>query len=91
MAQTAWRRGRPRSRDSDQFTIVEGKKDRRPDVLLFVTGLPLAESELKNPGDPAATAAAAVNQIQDYRDAIRGCIGSARSWRCLTCTTRGWA
>ncbi len=54
----------------NQFTIVEGKKNRRPDVLLFVNGLPLAEIELKNPGDPAATAAGAVNQIHDYRDAI---------------------
>jgi type I restriction enzyme, R subunit len=53
----------------NQFTIVEGKKNRRPDVLLFVNGLPLGEIELKNPGDPAATAAGAVNQIHDYRDA----------------------
>lgn len=54
----------------NQFTIVEGKKNRRPDLLLFVNGMPLAEIELKNPGDPAATAAGAVNQIHDYRDAI---------------------
>jgi type I restriction enzyme, R subunit len=56
----------------NQFTIVQGTRNRRPDVLLFVNGLPLGEIELKNPGDPAATAAGAVNQIHDYRDAIPG-------------------
>lgn len=56
----------------NQFTIIFGSKNRRPDVLLFVNGLPLAQIELKNPGDPAATPAAAVNQIADYRDSIPG-------------------
>jgi type I restriction enzyme R subunit len=56
----------------NQFTIIAGTKNRRPDVLLFVNGLPLAQLELKNPGDAAATPASAVNQIADYRDSIPG-------------------
>ncbi|HMM48227.1 MAG TPA: type I restriction endonuclease subunit R [Miltoncostaeaceae bacterium] len=56
----------------NQFTIVQGAKNRRPDVLLFVNGLPLAEIELKNPADGAATPQSAVNQLADYRDSIPG-------------------
>ena len=56
----------------NQFTIVAGTRNRRPDVLLFVNGLPLAQLELKNPGHAAATGASAVNQIADYRDSIPG-------------------
>src|SRR5690606_28872084 len=45
----------------NQFTIVEGKYNRRPDVIVFVNGLPLAVFELKNPTDPDATLDAAYN------------------------------
>ena len=34
----------------NQFTVVENRRERRPDVVLFVNGLPLAVIELKNPG-----------------------------------------
>ena len=34
----------------NQFTIVEGGHNRRPDILLFVNGLPLGQLELKAPG-----------------------------------------
>jgi type I restriction enzyme, R subunit len=54
----------------NQFTIVVGQKNRRPDVLLFVNGIPLGQIELKNPGSPHATAEGAVNQLHDYADAI---------------------
>jgi type I restriction enzyme R subunit len=54
----------------NQFTIVVGQKNRRPDVLLFVNGIPLGQIELKNPGSPNATAEGAVNQLHDYADAI---------------------
>jgi type I restriction enzyme, R subunit len=54
----------------NQFTIVVGQKNRRPDVLLFVNGIPLGQIELKNPGSPQATAEGAVNQLHDYADAI---------------------
>ena len=39
----------------NQYTVIEGQRTRRPDVVLFVNGLPLAVIELKNPGDEHAT------------------------------------
>lgn len=56
----------------NQFTMIFGDKNRRPDVLLFVNGLPLGQIELKNPGKAEATAEKAINQIADYKDAIPG-------------------
>ena len=44
--------------------------NRRPDVVLFVNGLPLAVIELKNPGDENATLEGAFNQFQTYKDQI---------------------
>jgi type I restriction enzyme R subunit len=54
----------------NQFTIIQSQKNRRPDVLLFVNGLPLGQEELKNPADEAATPEAACNQVAHYRDTI---------------------
>lgn len=54
----------------NQFTIIEGPKNRRPDLLLFVNGLPLGQIELKNPGSEHATAASAVNQVNHYAETI---------------------
>jgi len=51
----------------NQFTVIEAGKNRRPDVVVFVNGLPLALIELKNPGDENATLKGAWNQIQTYR------------------------
>ena len=39
----------------NQFTVVENRRERRPDVVLFVNGLPLVVIELKNPADENAT------------------------------------
>lgn len=50
----------------NQFTVVEAGQNRRPDVVLFVNGLPLAVIELKNPGDENATIAGAFQQLQTY-------------------------
>lgn len=50
----------------NQFTIVQNK-NRRPDVLVFVNGIPLALLELKNPADEHATLKHAWNQVQTYR------------------------
>src|SRR5699024_2795926 len=49
-----------------QFT-VHGLKVRRPDIVLFVNGLPLVVIELKNPADLNADIEAAWNQIQTYQ------------------------
>lgn len=54
----------------NQFTILEGGKNRRPDVLVFVNGLPLALLELKNPAVENATLKSAWNQVQTYRQDI---------------------
>ena len=53
----------------NQFTIVENK-NRRPDVIVFVNGIPLGLLELKNPTDEHATLKNAWNQVQTYRSDI---------------------
>ena len=50
----------------NQFTIIVGQKNRRPDVLLFINGLPLGQIELKNPADQQATAEKAAKQVAHY-------------------------
>ena len=52
-----------------QFT-VQGAKLRRPDIVLFVNGLPLVVVELKNPADLNADFESAWNQIQNYKAEI---------------------
>ncbi len=51
----------------NQFTVVEGEHQRRPDIMLFVNGLPLGLIELKNPADEKATVWTAWQQIQTYK------------------------
>ena len=51
----------------NQFTVVENKHKRRPDVLLFVNGLPLGVIELKNPVNEDATIWTAWQQLQTYQ------------------------
>jgi type I restriction enzyme R subunit len=54
----------------NQFTLIEGRHNRRPDVILFVNGLPLAVLELKNPGSENATLSAAFAQLETYKQQI---------------------
>jgi type I restriction enzyme, R subunit len=54
----------------NQYTVIEHKANRRPDVVIFVNGLPLAVIELKNPGDENATLDGAFNQLQTYKAQI---------------------
>ena len=54
----------------NQFTVVEGQHTRRPDVVLFVNGLPLAVIELKNPADENATIWSAFAQLETYQAQI---------------------
>ena len=51
----------------NQFTAVENKHERRPDIVLFVNGLPLGVIELKNPADEEATIWTAWQQLQTYK------------------------
>ncbi len=54
----------------NQFTIVENRINRRPDILVFINGLPLGVIELKNIGDENATIRGAFNQINTYKKDI---------------------
>lgn len=54
----------------NQFTVTENNITKRPDVVLFVNGLPLIVIELKNPVDENATVAKAFTQLQNYKNAI---------------------
>jgi type I restriction enzyme R subunit len=54
----------------NQFTVVEGQRTRRPDIIVFVNGLPLAVIELKNPADENATIKGAFNQFETYKSDI---------------------
>ncbi len=54
----------------NQFTVVENKHERRPDIVLFVNGLPLGVIELKNPADEGATIWSAWQQFQTYKAEI---------------------
>ncbi len=54
----------------NQLTVAEGQHTRRPDVVLFVNGLPLAVIELKNPADENATIWSAFQQLQTYQAQI---------------------
>lgn len=54
----------------NQFTVIENNINKRPDVVLFINGLPLVVVELKNPVDENATVAKAYTQLQNYKNAI---------------------
>lgn len=54
----------------NQFTVIENNQNKRPDLVLFVNGLPLIIVELKNPADEKATVQKAFTQLQNYKSAI---------------------
>tara|TARA_B100001057_G_scaffold499736_1_gene611525 strand:+ start:5456 stop:8557 length:3102 start_codon:yes stop_codon:yes gene_type:complete len=54
----------------NQFEIQGDQRLRRPDVLVFVNGMPLGVIELKNPADENADIWSAYNQLQTYKDNI---------------------
>src|SRR5690554_2965502 len=53
-----------------QFVVIHGQNTRRPDVVVFVNGLPLAVVEIKAPGSENATLAGAFNQLQTYKQQV---------------------
>jgi type I restriction enzyme R subunit len=81
----------------NQFSVSENKHNRRPDVVLFVNGLPLALLELKNAADEDATVWSAFQQFQTYKaelptlfaynsllvisDGVDACIGTLTAGR----------
>ena len=54
----------------NQFTVIEGQHNRRPDIVVFLNGLPIAVIELKNAADENATIQNAFKQLQTYKEQI---------------------
>lgn len=53
-----------------QFVVINGQNCRRPDVVLFLNGLPIVVIELKAPGSENATVGSAFNQLQTYKEQV---------------------
>lgn len=70
----------------NQYTVIEGNTNKRPDVILFVNGLPLVVIELKNATDENATIQSAFNQLQTYKQAIP----SLFQYNTLLIASDGW-
>jgi type I restriction enzyme, R subunit len=54
----------------NQLTVIENHNNKRPDVVIFINGLPLVVVELKNPADENADVQAAFSQLQTYQQLI---------------------
>ncbi|MCH5438636.1 type I restriction endonuclease subunit R [Bacillus paranthracis] len=54
----------------NQFTVIEGQANKRPDIIVFVNGLPLVVIELKNVTNEDVDITDAYNQLQTYKQAI---------------------
>lgn len=70
----------------NQLTIIEKHVNKRPDVVVFVNGLPLVVIELKNATDEQANVRAAFNQLQTYQQAIP----SLFTYNALLIASDGW-
>jgi type I restriction enzyme, R subunit len=55
---------------ANQFTVIENNQHKRPDIILFVNGLPLVVIELKNPADENTTITSAFRQLETYKATI---------------------
>ncbi|MCF6268644.1 MAG: type I restriction endonuclease subunit R [Melioribacteraceae bacterium] len=55
---------------ANQFTVIENGNNKRPDIILFVNGIPLVVIELKNPADENATVKSAFKQLETYKAII---------------------
>ena len=75
----------------NQFTVSENKHTRRPDVVLFVNGLPLALIELKNAADENATIWTAFQQLQTYKAEFPSLFAFNACWSSPTASRRGSA
>ena len=73
---------------TSQFTVISGSIERRPDVVVFVNGLPIGVIELKAPGSENATLSGAHNQLQTYKAQIPRCSAQMRFSLPLTASPR---
>jgi type I restriction enzyme R subunit len=55
---------------ANQFTVIENGNNKRPDVILFVNGIPLVVIELKNAADENTTINSAFKQVETYKAII---------------------
>jgi type I restriction enzyme R subunit len=55
---------------ANQFTVIENHQNKRPDLILFINGIPLVVIELKNATDENATLQAAYQQLETYKQTI---------------------
>ncbi len=55
---------------ANQFTVIENGQNKRPDIILFVNGIPLVVIELKNAADENTTILSAFKQLQTYKETI---------------------
>ncbi len=70
----------------NQYTIIEGNQNKRPDIIIFINGLPLVVIELKNAVDENATLKSAYNQLQTYKQSI----ASLFTYNALLIISDGW-
>lgn len=70
----------------NQFTIIEKHTNKRPDVILFINGLPLVVIEIKNATSENATIKNAFDQLQTYKQAIP----SLFNYNSILIATDGW-
>ena len=75
----------------NQFTVIENKTNRRPDVVLFVNGLPLGVIELKNAGDENATSTGHSTSFRRTRRRTHPCSAPMRRWSFRTASRPGSA
>ncbi len=54
----------------NQFTVIQNHNNKRPDIIIFINGLPIVVIELKNPAYEEATIKSAYNQLQTYKQTI---------------------
>ena len=70
----------------NQFTVIENNNNKRPDIVIFINGLPLVVIELKNPTDEGATIKTAFKQLQTYKYLIP----SLFNYNALLIASDGW-
>lgn len=63
-----------------QFTVIENGNNRRPDVVVFLNGLPVGVIEVKKPGAENATLGAAFNQLKTYKAQIPSLFRPMQCW-----------
>ena len=70
----------------NQLTIIENHNKKRPDVIIYVNGLPLVVIEIKNATDENTTAKNGYDQLQTYKQAIP----TLFNYNCFLIATDGW-